>query len=270
MSLLPIPEQLNVTDGNRSKNYDMFVQRWSNYIVAAGLDEKPEKQQLATLLTVIGSNALEVYNTFEWGSTEQKTTASVLSKFEKFCKPRKNITYERFLLMTRKQNITEKVDDYVKDLRILAESCEYGQLKESIIKDAFVLGVHNNKLKEHFLKEHDLTLEKALLIARASEKAREQVSIIDGSNDENVWKIDRQQRSRVENHKGLKTIKDCKYCGREHLMKKELCPAFNKKCDKCGLMNHFAGKCRTRNIQCIDNQPQYEDDDQIAEEFYIN
>ena len=171
MSLLPIPEQLNVTDGNRSKNYDVFVQRWSNYIVAAELDEKPEKQQLATLLTVIGSNALEVYNTFEWRSTEEKTTASVLIKFEKFCKPRKNITYERFLLMTRKQNITEKVDDYVKDLRILAESCEYGQLKESIIKDAFVLGVHNNKLKEHFLKEYDLTLEKALLIARASEKS---------------------------------------------------------------------------------------------------
>ena len=94
------------------------------------MDEKHEKQKLATSLTVIGSNNLEVYTTFEWRSTEQKTTTSVLSKFEKFCKPRKNITYERFLLITRKQNITEKVDDHMKNLRIIAE---YEQLKESII-----------------------------------------------------------------------------------------------------------------------------------------
>ena len=48
--------------------------------------------------------------------------------------------------MTRKQKSYENVDDFSNDLRTLADSCQYGTLKYSIIKDAFVLGVHDNKL----------------------------------------------------------------------------------------------------------------------------
>ena len=41
------------------------------------------------------------------------------------------------MLMKRKQKINEKLDDFVKDLRVLADTCEYGSLKDSVIKDAF-------------------------------------------------------------------------------------------------------------------------------------
>ena len=152
-SILPVPEQLNVNDGNRSRNFDAFEQAWSNYSIASGLEDKESKQVLATLLTVIGRDSLEIHNTFEWGQDEVKTATSVLDKFRKYCKPRKNITYERFMLMTRKQKMNEQIDDFVKDLRILADTCEYGPLKDSIIKDAFVLGVRDNRLRENFLRK---------------------------------------------------------------------------------------------------------------------
>jgi len=64
---------------------------------------------------------MEIYNTFEWNSDEQQNVDTVLEKFEVFCKPRKNTTYERFVLLTRKQNENELIDDFVKDLRILAD-----------------------------------------------------------------------------------------------------------------------------------------------------
>ena len=70
-SILPVPEQLNVNDGNRSRNFDAFEQAWSNYSIASGLEDKESKQVLATLLTVIGRDALEIYNTFEWDQSRQ-------------------------------------------------------------------------------------------------------------------------------------------------------------------------------------------------------
>lgn len=39
---------------------------------------------------------------------------------------------------------------------------------------------------------------------------------------------------------------DCKFCGRRHPRNKNLCPAYGSKCQKCGLANHFASKCRTK------------------------
>ena len=49
---IPVPEVLNTTTGNRSKNYDVFKQKWINFSIATGLDEKPEKQKLAALLSI--------------------------------------------------------------------------------------------------------------------------------------------------------------------------------------------------------------------------
>ena len=41
-----------------------------------------------------------------------------------------------------------------------------------------------------------------------------------------------------------KKISQCKFCGNDHLWKRELCPAFNKTCSNCGKLNHFRKQCR--------------------------
>ena len=38
----------------------------------------------------------------------------------------------------------------------------------------------------------------------------------------------------------------CKYCRKQHERVKEKCPAYGKKCAKCGKENHFAAKCRSK------------------------
>ena len=43
-----------------------------------------------------------------------------------------------------------------------------------------------------------------------------------------------------------KPTRDCWNCGRWHqFYKKDLCPAYGKKCNKCKKLNHFAAQCRT-------------------------
>ena len=46
-------------------------------------------------------------------------------------------------------------------------------------------------------------------------------------------------------------MKECKYCGRQNHKssyeeRKNSCPAFDKKCDKCGRVGHFKKKCLSK------------------------
>ena len=59
--------------------------------------------RVATLLTVIGKESVRIYNTFDWENDEEKTNISkVLEKFDNYCTPKRNLTYERYKFNTRK------------------------------------------------------------------------------------------------------------------------------------------------------------------------
>ena len=52
---------------------------------------------------------------------------------------------------------------------------------------------------------------------------------------------------------------DCKYCGYKHERKREKCPAWGKKCDKCKDPNHFKSKCK-KNVHAISQSGNLDDD----------
>ena len=74
--------------------------------------------------------------------------------------------------MSRHQQPGENITSYITTLKALSSSCEYGSLRESIIKDMIVLGIEDHRLRESLLKDNDLTLEKAHRIVLAAEKAQ--------------------------------------------------------------------------------------------------
>ena len=165
---------LKQTPENRSTNWDLFKQRWNNYEITTGLMNKPEEIKLTALLSTIEEETLIVYNAFNWYQGEEKTVSAVLEKFESYCKPKKNVTYERFLFMSRKQKVGESITDIVA-LRNLVKNYDYGPLTDSLVRDAIVLGVRNNKTREALLKENDLSLDTCIYIVRANERAYEQM-----------------------------------------------------------------------------------------------
>ena len=61
------------------------------------LDKEEEPVQVATLLTVIGEEARDVYSTFEWTDDANAVKIEpVLHKLGEYCKPRRNIPFEQF------------------------------------------------------------------------------------------------------------------------------------------------------------------------------
>ena len=56
----------------------------------------------------------------------------------------------------------ESIQSFVADLKNKASACEFGELKDEMIKDRLVCGVENQRLRRNVLREGKLTLQKAI------------------------------------------------------------------------------------------------------------
>ena len=61
---LPPPSPLDIHGAQAADNWKKFKRAWTNYALAMELNKKAETVQVATLLTVIGEDAREVFATF--------------------------------------------------------------------------------------------------------------------------------------------------------------------------------------------------------------
>ena len=60
---LPPPEPLEIHGVNAAERWKKFKRAWNNYSIAIEVNTKSEQVQVATLLTVIGEEAREVFAT---------------------------------------------------------------------------------------------------------------------------------------------------------------------------------------------------------------
>ena len=100
---------------------------------------------------------------------------TVVDKFRHYCKPRKNTVYERHCFWSRNQGNGELIDQWIKDLRIKAKLCEFGDQEDLMIRDKIVFSVNDERVKERLLRESDLSLSKAVDVCRAAETTRAQL-----------------------------------------------------------------------------------------------
>ena len=107
----------------------------------------------------------------------------IMAKFEAYCNPRRNVTWERHVFNTRNQLPGESIDHFVTDLRTKARTCEFGELTDSLIRDRIIEGVNNDGICSRLLREADLPLQKALDICRASEATTTQMKSLTSEHD---------------------------------------------------------------------------------------
>ena len=119
--------------------------------------------------------------------------ANIKKKFKEYYKPRKNVTYERQSFNTRTQKEGEPVDAFVTELKQKASLCEFGELKDSLIRDRIVCGIRNDTVRARLLRERELTLQSAIDICRAADVSESQLREM--GDEKNVHAIkERKQR----------------------------------------------------------------------------
>lgn len=209
---IPLPSKLEIS-GNLATNWKKFQRAWNNYEIAARLKD-PEHPDVnkslrtATLLTCIGSDALDVYDGLDFASEEQKTDIDVvLQKLQSYCIGETNEIYERYKFNKRDQELNESVDAYVTALRTLAKTCNFGILEDSLIRDRIVIGVKDNPARKKLLQVSKLTLKDCIDICRSYETTSHQLKDI---NQEEVHALqpsrDRKSDSPIEREI------QCKFC----------------------------------------------------------
>ena len=54
----------------------------------------------------------------------------------------------------------ESAEQFITSLYSLAENCAYGELRDEMIRECIVVGIHNGPLSERLQLDSELTLEK--------------------------------------------------------------------------------------------------------------
>ena len=257
-SSIPLPPPLKLT-GSVTQNWKTFKSMWINYETATSLSEKDTEIRTATLLSCIGVEGFQLYQSLDFAEDAHRTNIDrVLERLERHCIGEVNETFERFKFNQRAQESNESIDSYVSALRTLVKVCNFGTLEDSLMRDRLVMGIRDDSTRKKLLQTRDLDLKRTVDICRASEVSAKQVQEM--RSPEEVHKVQRAPRAAQQSHNkkysrprsqstGKRPPGKCRFCGRDHPFKKELCPAFGKKCRKCSKPNHFESQCKSRDEQ---------------------
>lgn len=198
-------------------------------------------------MSTIGMRTVTLYSECEPAATD--TVAQILNKIQGRIIGVRSETFDRYRFNSRKQQPNESVDTYVAALRLMIDQCNYTatNLRDSLIRDRIVMGISDETTRARLLQTPDLTLRSCIDTCRTFEAARAQLNSISHSGGETsestgipVHAIEARKRD-TDKHE-----RQCRYCGNQHEMKKEKCPAWGKTCSNCSKKNHFKVVCRSK------------------------
>lgn len=280
-SSIPLPSKLDFK-GNLAVNWKKFKRLWTNYEIASRLSTQSSNLRTATLLTCIGPDILEIYDGLPFGNEEEKTDIDkVIELLDAFFIGETNEIYEAYLFNQRVQEVGESFDVFLTALRSLAKTCNFGIMQERMIRDRVVVGIRDNATRKKLLAENKLTLNKCIDICRASETTSKQLKEMSHAEEVSAVATGHPKskiglrHNKVRNfskvqrpvHNKVTEPVRCKFCHRTHPLKKELCPAWQHKCDNCGRMNHFSVACRSQKAKKKQTKKSVHNVEQDVQEF---
>ena len=237
----------------KPEDWPKWIQRFERFRKATGLDKRGGENQVNTLIYTMGEQADDIFISFELTTEEEKNYEEVKEKFEKHFIVKRNVIFERAKFNSRNQREGESVDSFITDLYGLARYCNFGTLKDELIRDRIVVGLRNHDLSEKLQLDPKLTLEKAMNLARQRETVKQQQSILVGGFHSKSAEVDfiAKGKPRRKKHEKLKEKippsatpqskhqSKCPRClGSFH--PKKTCPARSSKCNKCSKIGHWA------------------------------
>lgn len=188
------------------------------------------------LLHVIGDEGLELCNAFKYDDEGDCHKFDDLMKREKkllYVKERHDVA-ETPVFHQITTNI-ETIDQFTTELKRSSKFCDFGELKEDLIKDRIVCSINtkSNVLREKLLRTQDFTLDKAsqVFIAHAASKAQ----MKELTEGQETVAVSGKQRFQQRQEKERTTQSRCNRCGLSS--NHDLCPAIGNLCHKFNKSN---------------------------------
>ena len=96
----------------------------------------------------MGDQADDILHSFNLTTTQLKQYHTVKARFDEHFVVRRNTIFERAKFNRRRQEDGETVDTFITALHAMAEHCDYGTLRDEMIRDRIVVGLLDAKLSE--------------------------------------------------------------------------------------------------------------------------
>jgi hypothetical protein len=232
----------------------VWKKRFQHYLSVTGLTGKSQQEQIDILMYLMGEKSEEIMLQFP---QQPDTLEKALKDFDTYFVPRRNIIFERFKFNSRVQQVGEPVDLFITDLHSLAEYCEFGAIKEELIRDRIVVGMLDARVSESLQLKPTLTLPEAVNAARQAELQRKQNKIIRDKGDYNVNLVKGRrrytpvtQRGGSSSRGGKTAIPECH--GKSGSSEKQgQQPGESSGCFFCGGVRHPRFKCPARESVCF-------------------
>ena len=161
-------------DFSKPDTWLKWKKRFEQFRVASGLKDESDPRQVGTLLYCMGEEAESILCSTDITADDKEKYDLVIVKFDAFFQVRKNVIFERAKFNRRVQLEGESAEQFITSLYALVETCEYGTLKDEMIRDRIVVGIRHNALSERLQGEAGLTLDKAKTMVRQKEAITEQ------------------------------------------------------------------------------------------------
>lgn len=221
------------------ESWTQYAERLEQYFAANEI--KDAKKQRAILLSVCGSKTYglirDLLQPQKPGDVE---LTEILEKLENHFSPKPSVIVERFKFHSRSRLEGENVAEFVAGLRRLSEHCKFGTTLEDMLRDRLVCGISDDRIQRRLLGERELTFEKAVEIATATEMASRNVLDLGGktpSSDNNVNKVEEEIAPSKFQPK-----RECYRCGGNH--DPSSCKYKNEVCYNCQKQGHMAKVCK--------------------------
>lgn len=236
-----LPPNFDIRGQSAAVDWKTWKCMFQDYLIGIRQDEAADRIKLSLLRNMMGPESSKVILSFKMSTKDSEDYKKVISEIEKYVNPRYNEVFERYKFNERKQEEGENFENFYTNLRQLLETCNYSgnnaPLEDQLLRDRIVQGVYDKSLQESLLRIESLTLDKAAQMCRAAEISKTQVKEMNPTIE-----IDAVKKQQEKSFK-------CRRCQTTHGLRQ--CPAYGKKCSKCGNLNHFAVSCRVRKIRTV-------------------
>ena len=199
----------------------------------SGIASKSEESQVNTLVYLMGDKADDILQSFNLTEADRKKYSTMKDKFERYFVKHRNTIFERAKFNKRKQEDNESVNEFITDVYCLAEHCGYAALRDEMVRDRIVVGIRDGHLSEKMQMDPELTLDKAVNLARQSEAINKQQVTVRGVGDD--LQIEPIKASKFHNKKPweakqLVQPQVCTRCGKTPPHGRMHCPAKEAVC----------------------------------------
>ena len=256
---IPLPAKFDGANSpQQAELWPKWLKRFERYRVASGLKNKSNPDQVSILLYSMGDCADDILSTLTVDEATD-TYDSVRSALNEYFKVRRNVICERARFNRRTQSTGESIDTFIQDLYKLSEFCDYGSLRDDLIRDRIVVGVLSDALSDSLQGKSDLSLKKTIEISRQHEARKQNREFVRdavaGKTVNYVKPVPKIKahyagskqtpKRHTKTHSATSGTQDaCTWCGRGRHDRQQ-CPARDAVCGLCQKKGHFRAMCRS-------------------------